>query len=481
MLKLQITLRRAIPCACALLVACAAAPQAEKHGHPLPAYYPAAQTPPSAQATAAASLGWKNLFVDPYLQGLISNALAYNSDLQVASARVAEAKALYGIQDANRWPMVAVGAEAGRARKPADLSPVRKTLLGSQYQVGFSLASYELDFWGRVSSLNEVALAQFLASAEAKQAFQISLIALVSNSYLQDLELAERLSLAEKTLASREESLRIMQRRVDVGSASDLVLRQAQVLMFSTRSELAVLKRQQAQNTALLAQLTGHADLPRTTHLALDQQGLEREIAAGLPSDLLLQRPDLRAAEQKLKASRANVNAARAAFFPSITLTGMAGMASSDLDRLFSSGQQVWSFLPQISLPLFDAGLTQHNLDLAEARKHLAVANYESTVRSAFRDVSNALAAQHWLTVQLAEQTELVKFEAERTRLADLRYEHGAITYLEVLDAKRALFSAEQALVQLRRARLSSTVDLYVAVGGGQDELLTPAGKKEEK
>jgi outer membrane protein, multidrug efflux system len=298
------------------------------------------------------------------------------------------------------------------------------------------------------------------------------------------LELAERVALAQQSLTNREESLRIMQRRVEVGSASDLVLRQVETLVFSTRSELAVLQRQQSQNTALLAQLTGHAALPVASRLPLAEQGLEREIAAGLPANLLLQRPDLRAAEQKLLASRANVKAARAAFFPSITLTGMAGMASSDLSDLFSSGQHVWSFAPRITLPLFDAGLTQRGLDLAEARKHLAVASYESTVRTAFREVADALAAQHWLKVQLEQQNGLVKSEADRARLAELRYEQGSAAYLEVLDAKRALFSAEQVQVQLQRARLSSTVDLYVALGGGQDAaLLAPAelSNKEEK
>ncbi|MEN9657769.1 MAG: hypothetical protein RL571_1234 [Pseudomonadota bacterium] len=483
MFKPDIPLRRLIPFSCFLLLACAAAPQAEQHGNPLPDQYPM-QTEATPQAGAVAMPAWKDLFVDPYLQALITNALTYNADLQASTARVAEAKALYGIQDASRWPTVGVGGEAGRSRTPADLSLTRKPLLSNKFQVGVSVAAYELDFWGRVSRLNAAALAQFLATSEARQAFQISLIALVGNSYLQSLELAERVALAQQSLTNREESLRIMQRRVEVGSASDLVLRQVETLVFSTRSELAVLQRQQAQNTALLAQLTGHAALPVASRLPLAEQGLEREIAAGLPANLLLQRPDLRAAEQKLLASRANVKAARAAFFPSITLTGMAGMASSDLSDLFSAGQHVWSFAPRITLPLFDAGLTQRGLDLAEARKHLAVASYESTVRTAFREVADALAAQHWLKVQLEQQNGLVKSEADRARLAELRYEQGSAAYLEVLDAKRALFSAEQVQVQLQRARLSSTVDLYVALGGGQDAaLLAPAelSNKEEK
>ncbi|MGL4602986.1 MAG: efflux transporter outer membrane subunit [Iodobacter sp.] len=480
MLKPDIPLRCLL--ACALLSACASAPQSRQDSLPLPDHYPVPSSS-SSQAAVVASLGWKNLFTDPYLQGLIENALRYNSDLQAASARVAEAKALYGIQDASRWPVIGIGGEAGRSRKPADLSLTGKPLLGNQFQTGFSLASYELDFWGRVSRLNDAALAQFLATGEARQAFEISLIALVGNSYLQSLELAERITLAQKTLTSREESLRITQRRVDVGSASDLLLRQVQTLLYSTRSELAALQRQQAQISALLAQLTGHAVLPAAHRLALNQQGLERDIAAGLPGDLLLQRPDIRAAEQRLQAGSANVAAARAAFFPTITLTGMAGMASRDLDNLFSSGQQIWSFAPRITLPIFDSGMTQRNLDLAEARKHLAVAAYETTVRTAFREVSDALAARLWLTEQLKQQTALVHAESERARLAGLRYEQGAIAYMEVLDAQRALFSAEQVLVQLRRARLSGTVDLYVALGGGQEAVLLTSARqvKEEK
>lgn len=456
---------------CAAIAACVAPPpQTEQAGRSLPDQYPSHDRKPTGSALTAISAdqAWADVFTDSDLRALIQSALDHNSDLKVASARVAEARAIYGVQQSERFPTLGVGVDGNRSRVPADLSITQQAQTAGQYQVGLGITSYELDFWGRVSSLSDAALAQYLATEEAREAFRISLIALVADTYLQALELNERIALAKKTLTTRQESLRIMQRRVDLGSSSDFDLRSVQSLLVSARAELAVVERAREQNDALIQQLTGHYGVNVSSLARLEEQGLDRDVPPGLPSELIVRRPDIRAAEQQLVAARANVDAARAAFLPRITLTGFAGTASNALNGLFRGGSGAWSFLPSISTPLFDGGLTESNLALAEARKHLAVASYESTIRTAFREVSEALAAHHWLAVQEASQRDLVYAETERVRLSNIRYDQGSASFLDVLDSQRSQFAAEQMLVQVRRARMASTVALYKALGGGQ-------------
>ena len=414
------------------------------------------------------SQNWQQFFRTPELQTLIQSALVFNSDLKAATARVAEARAVYGIREAERMPQLGAQAEGQRGRVPADLSMSQQAVTSGQYQAGLGVSAFELDFWGRVSSLSAAALAQYLATEQARQSFEISLIAMTANAYLEGLALSERIELAHKTVATRTESQRIMQARVNVGSASDLDLRSVQSLLLSARSELASLEREKAQNTALIQQLSGHSDpIVADESNRLSAQNLERVIPAQLPSTVLLQRPDIQGAEQRLVAARANVDAARAAFFPRITLTGFAGTASAGLDGLFKGGSAAWSFLPQISLPIFDGGARESNLALAEARKHVAVADYETAIRTAFKEVADGLAAHHWLAEQEKQQAALVASEKDRARLANLRYEQGSSEYLDVLDAQRSLFTAEQMLLQLQQIRLSNTVGLYRALGGG--------------
>ncbi|PLX74346.1 MAG: RND transporter [Azoarcus sp.] len=449
---------------CTGLAACASPPAAP----PDPAL-PAAYTGLHQPAVAGAAVpNLDTLFADPHLRRLIQTAIAHNRDLKLAAARVAEAAALYDIQEVGNRPGIELGVSGTRSRTPADLSLSGRSTIGGQYRAGATLLLYEIDFWGRVRSLNEAALAQYLASHEARQAFETSLVALVANTHLQAREFEERIALARKTLISREESYRIMRRRTEVGASSDLELRQVESLLVSTRGELAALEREAARNGAVLAQLVGHQALPTQPPLSLAEQGLEGELPPGLPAELLTRRPDIRAAEQRLSGANASIRAARAAFLPNITLTGFAGASSAELDGLFQGGSGTWSFTPALRLPLFDGGRTQANLNLAEAHKLVAIADYEATIQNAFREVAEALAAQRWLAVQVREQTALVTAEAERARLAGLRFERGASSYLDVLDAERALFAAEQALVQLRRARMSSTVNLYRALGGHQ-------------
>ncbi|HEY9102201.1 efflux transporter outer membrane subunit [Chitinimonas sp.] len=438
-------------------------------------HYPE-QAATGADPIAASQLSWERYFTDPALQGLISQALANNRELRVSELQLAIARAAYGIQGAEQWPVIAAQAKEDRSRVPADLNLTRRPLLGSQYQVGLGMASWELDFWGRVRSLKEAALARYLASEAASRAARLSLINQVAQAYFGLLELDERLALAEATLDSRNESLRIFRRREAMGATSRLNLTQVETLQTQAQALVAQLQQARASQLNALTVLVGSAPrLPE--HLPrLDEQATLANLAAGLPGALLSNRPDLLAAEQQLKAAHAEIGAARAAFFPRIALTAAYGSASAELDGLFKSGSEAWSFSPSLTLPLFDAGRRQDNLDLATARRDQAVAQYERAVQLAFRDVADALAARRWLAEQLGTAERALAVQAERARLSQLRYDSGAVAYLEVLDAQRDLLQAQQQLVQSRRALLASRASLYAALGGGS-ALTTPTSQ----
>ncbi|MDD2926001.1 efflux transporter outer membrane subunit, partial [Rhodoferax sp.] len=330
---------------------------------------------------------------------------------------------------------------------------------------GFS--SWEIDFWGRVSHLNEAALQTYLATQAAQQAVTVGLIAQVANSYLALRELDERLTLAQRTLTSRAESLRIFQRRVALGATSRLELTQVELLWQQANTLVAQLEQARATQRHALHLLAGTAvDWPMATQ-GLDHLTLSRDLAPGLPSELLVRRPDIVAAEHDLLAARASVEAARAAFFPRIALTTSAGTASAALDGLFQGGSQAWTFAPLLSLPILDGGRRQAALDLAAVRREQAIVRYEHAIQAAFRDVSDALSARHWLAQQVNTLRATLTLQNERSRLAKLRYDNGAIRYLEVLDAERDRLAAEQSLVQTRRAELAAQVALYAALGGG--------------
>lgn len=419
------------------------------------------------EGVSAAGIGWREYFTDPPLQALIQQALDNNRDLRTAVLRVEEARALYGIQRAEQFPAIGAQAGAARSRIPADLNLTGQPVEGTQYQVELGLASWEIDFWGRVRNLKEAALENYLASDAARRAAAIALVAQVANSYLSLREVDERLVLARRTIASRSESLRIFTRRVQVGSTSRLDLTQVQTLLTQAQALGAQLEQLRAADAQVLTLLVGTpVDLPPRPD-SLGEQVVLDELRAGLPSELLIQRPDIVAAEHQLKASHANIGAARAAFFPSVTLTGSFGTASAELEGLFASGSHAWVFSPRISLPIFDWGRRRNNLSLTEARRDLAVASYEKTVQSAFRDVADALSARYWLTEQLTIARTALEVQTERSRLTKLRYENGASAFYEVLDAQRDLLSAEQQMVQIRRALLTSRISLYAALGGG--------------
>lgn len=420
-----------------------------------------------AEKANAAAMDWETYFKEPRLQGLIAQALDNNRDLRLAVLRVEESRALYGIQRAEQFPVIGAQASLDRSRTPADLSPTGRTLIGSQYQVGLGMASWELDFWGRVQSLKDAALESYLATDAARRAARIGLIAQVANEYLTLRELDERIVLARQSIVSREETLRIFTRRVAVGATSRLNLTQVQTLLSQAQSLGAQLEQARTARFNALTLLVGASLDLAADSAPLGDQYVLAELHPGLPSDLLTQRPDIMAAEHQLSAANANIGAARAAFFPRVALTSSLGTASAELNGLFAPDSMVWAFSPSISLPLFDGARRRNNLSLSEARRDMAIANYEKTIQSAFRDVSDALSARYWQAEQLTIAQTALAIQTERAQLSQLRFDNGAAAFLEVLDAQRDLLSAEQQQVQIRRALLSSQISLYAALGGG--------------
>lgn len=419
----------------------------------------------------ATALHWRDYFVAPELVALVDTALQNNRDLRLALLRVEEARAVYGIQRAAQFPSLAVAAQGARSRVPGDLNVSGRSVVASEYQAYAGVSSWELDLWGRVRSLKEAALQEYLATEEAQRAARITLIAAVAQAYLGLWELDARIALAGQTVASREESYRIFRRRNEVGAVSTLELTQVETLLNTAHALLAQLQQARALQAHALTQLLGVPQV--VAPLAAEHwpdEAVFAPLRVGLPAELLTARPDIRAAEKRLAAAQANVQAARAAFFPRIALTGSLGTASAQLDGLFASGSRAWTFVPSISLPIFDGGLRQAGLDLAAARSHIAVANYERTVQQAFREVADALSARQWLTQQLAIQQQSLATQQQRARLAQLRYDNGATSYLDVLDAQRDLLEAQQQSLQVRRRLLASQVDLYTVLGGGSEQ-----------
>lgn len=472
--------------AAALLSACSMAPTYQRPEAPVATAFPsdsagaAARTsvplPLAASARDAVDTGWREYFADPRLQQLIAAALENNRDLRSAALRIEEARAQYDIQSADRLPNLNANAGATKAKTPAFLSPSGQTTIGKRYDAGLALSSFELDFFGRVKSLNDAALAAYLATDEARQAAQISLVAQVAQAYYTERAYAEQYALAQQSYDARARTYQLTQQRAEVGASSRLDLRSNETLMETARAAALTLARQRAQADNALTLLVGQpasAGAAATSANAAGAMPSDLQIdvlsalPTGLPSDLLARRPDIRAAEQRLKSANANIGAARAAFFPRISLTAALGSSSPSLNGLFDGGSGSWSFAPQLTLPIFDAGRNRANLGLAEVRKNLAVADYEKTIQSAFREVADALAARDYLGEQVAAQRAVQEAQADRLKLLQLRFDNGVASSLDVLDAQRELFSAQQTLVQARLLRTTSAIDLYRALGGG--------------
>ncbi|MDM0010876.1 efflux transporter outer membrane subunit [Variovorax sp. J22P168] len=448
-----------------MLAGCSLIPTYERPAAPVPATFPNAAAAPDKGLPPAATVAWQDYFTDPRLIGLIETALANNRDLQVAILNIEQARAQFQITRAALFP--AVDASAGGTRQ-------RPSLLGngvsSTYSVGLGVTAWELDFFGRVASLKESALAQYLATEEARKATQISLIAAVANGWLALLGDDEALEITRQTMVTRDDSLKLTKLRFDNGVSSEIDYRFAEAQAETARATYAQQQRIRMQDENALALLIG-APVPASA-TAGSIKGLQTlapmpELPAGLSSDLIAERPDIRAAEQQLIAANANIGAARAAFFPRVTLTGSVGTASSEFSGLFDSGTKAWSFAPQITLPIFNAGANQANLDSARAGQKIAVAQYEKSIQSAFREVADALAGRATYDEQLRALVAQSKAEEVRFQLSDMRYRGGVASGLDLLDAQRSLFTSQLATAQTRQARLQNQVTLYKTLGGG--------------
>jgi multidrug efflux system outer membrane protein len=468
-------MRAALLVALAALAACTLEPRYERPAAPVRSEFaePSTQytSPAAAQGEprAAADIGWREVFPQPELQGLIERALANNRDLRVAALNVDEARARYRVRRADLFPAVDVQATGSSQRVPAVLSQTGTGYVARQYEIAAGFTAFEVDVFGRVRSLKNAALEDYLALDETRAAVQISLVGEVARAWLALVADEDLLHLTQETLANQRSSLEIVQMRVDAGVAREIDLHQAEIAVRSAEVNGARYVRQIAQDRNALELLVGEP-LPQDLRSAGRDLGAEvfaGELPPGLPADLLERRPDIRAAEHDLRAATADIGAARAAFFPSVTLTGAGGRAHSDLDRLFDDGQRVWSFMPRINVPIFAGGANRANLDVAQVRKRIEVAQYERTIQNAFREVADALAAQSTLEDELRAQTGLAQSAESAYRLADLRYRGGIDSYLTTLIAQRDTYAAQLALVSARLARAANRVQLYEALGGG--------------
>ena len=467
--------------AAVLLAGCSMIPTYERPVAPVatsfPAYAGAGSSGNAAQAEGAlpaASIAWQDFFSDAKLKRLIELALVNNRDLRVAVLNIEQARAQYRIRRADQLPTVSGALTGSRA-------PNANGGISSLYNVGLTVTAYELDFFGRVSSLKEAALGQYLATEEGRKTAQISLVSAVANTYLSILADEELLEITRQTLSTRQESIKLSKLRFDSGVTSELDYWQSESLLEGARVAYAQQQRQRALDENALTLLVGQplaGELPTSASQSapLAQAQLMADVPAGLPSELLNNRPDIRQSEQLLLASNANIGAARAAFFPKIALTVAAGSASSHLSDLLQSGSWGWTLAPQLLLPIFDAGRNNANLDSSKAGRDIAVAQYEKSIQTAFREVADALATRSTLVDQLRSQQAQANAEAVRFKLSDLRYKNGIASYLDLLDAQRSLFTAQQAVVQTRLAQLQSQVTLYKTLGGGWTE---PAGNAQ--
>ena len=459
----------------AMLTGCTLMPAYQQPASPVPTAFADVATADNQggeTATPVAQIGWRQVFTDPQLQRVIDLALANNRDLRVAALNIEKARAQYRVQDAALFPSVKASGSESASRTPADLSGIRQPLVAHSYSATHGFSAYELDFFGRVRSLNAQALEQYLSTAEARRSSQISLIAEVATAYLTLAADQDQLKLAQDTLASQSNTYGLNERSYELGTVSKLTLRQSQTSVDSARVDVERYTAQVAQDRNALVLLVG-TDVPveLLPTLLPDTSAAAGSVLASIPpglsSDLLQRRPDILQAEHDLKAANANIGAARAAFFPSISLTASAGTSSASLGGLFKAGSGVWNFGPQISLPIFDGGANRANLDIAKTNRDIAVAQYEKAIQTAFREVSDALAQRSTLGRQLEAQQSLVDATAESYVLATARFKRGVDSYLNVLDAQRSLYTAQQNLISTRLSRFTNLATFYKTLGGG--------------
>ncbi|WP_333987604.1 efflux transporter outer membrane subunit [Burkholderia orbicola] len=447
------------------LSACSLAPTLVKPSMPVPtAYTAAAAANPDANA---ADLGWRTMFGDRRLQRLIELALEHNRDLRVAALNVEAAEAQYGIQRAARLPSIGAGASFTRQRTSDDTqsNPPLFGATQNQYGVNVGISAFEIDLFGRVKSMSDAAFARYLATDHGRRAVQISLVGGVADAYFAERLAHEQRQLSERTLADWQQSLDLARRLKEAHQASGVDIAQAEGQVASATADLEARTRAVEQARNALRLLIGTElpkDLPEP--LPLQQQPVMTQLPAGLPSELLFRRPDIQQAEQNLVAANADIGAARAAFFPRLSLTSSIGPA---MGSLFDGGQRAWSFAPQVTVPIFQGGRLRAELRLAEVRKSSAVAEYERAIQAAFREVADGIAGRETFGRQIEAQTRVVGSAERRADLSNLRYRAGVEGRLELLDSQRQLYAARQALLDLRRSELGNAVALYKALGGG--------------
>ena len=462
---------------------------------PVPATLNGTNGPNGSEGTALAPetgpMGWQEFLQEPRLRELVALALQNNRDLRVAVLAIEKARAQYGVEQSNRFPAVGATAAGNRTRTADDLNTSGRSPTSSQYSAQLGFSSYEIDFFGRVKNLNEAALQEFLRTTENRRSVQLSLVAEVANAWLTLDADGRRLQLAQDTLRSRQKSYELTERSHALGAASGLTLAQAQTTVDTARADVAAFTSQVARDRNALALLAGApvpaALLPDGANTGATASPAQAASASAsvapapslatpaatllavpgdLPSSVLLNRPDVRAAEYTLRGAYASIGAARAAFFPSITLTASAGTASNALSGLFDGGNGTWSFAPQIRLPIFDAGRNRANLQIAETARDTALAQYDKAVQTAFREVADALAERATLAERLQAQQSLQAATLKALQLSEARYRLGADSYLPVLDAQRALYSAQQTLIGLALAEQANRITLYKVLGG---------------
>lgn len=467
MKKNKLSLMAAAAATVVLLTGCVnLAPDHQRPDAPVAPQWPQGPGAEAADAKAATELQWRQFFRDERLAQLIDLALKNNRDLRIALLNVDVARAQANVTAANRWPTVNAGLSASRGPQATSNGDSR---IVNSYQAGLQITSYEIDLFSRVKNQSAASFAQYLATGEAARSAQISLIAGVASAYLAVQADDELLALTRQTLATREDSLKLMQLKFDNGAASNLDLSTARSSYEAARATLAQAERTRQQDLNALTLLVGQAvpdSLPQSRPLSDQTMGA---LLAGVPSQVLVSRPDVVQAEQLLVAAEANIGVARAAYFPSITLTSSVGTASSALRDLFS--QSAWSIAGSALMPIFDAGRVSNNVAAAKANREIAIAQYEKTVQTAFREVADALAGRATLDEQLRAQDAQAAAEATRLELVDLSFRNGAASSLDLLDAQRATFAAQQAALQVRLAQLQNQVQLYKVLGGG-----APAG-----
>ena len=455
----------------ACLSACSLTPILERPAAPVSASYPMVANA-AASTLPASAVGWRAMFGDPRLQRLIELALSNNRDLRLATLNVQVAQAQAHIQHAVRLP--AVGLDGTRTRErtqSTDGSGQARREVNKQTGVSVALSAFELDLFGRMRALSDAAFARYLASKQGRDAAQVALVGAVAEAYFAQRLADEQLQLTERTLADWRQSLELARLLKQAEQSSSLDVAQAEGQVALAEADLEARRRALAQADNALQLLVGSelpGDLPAA--LPLERQSVIAQLPAGLPAELLLSRPDLRQAEQMLVAANADIGAARAAFFPQISLTASFGYASASLGGLFDSARQVWRFAPQISQPLFQGGRLRAELRLTEVRKSEAVAHYERAIQAAFREVADALAGIGTFERQIEAQMRAVTAAERRLQLSDLRYRAGVDGRLELLDAQRQLHAARQALLELRREEIANRVALYKSLGGGLHE-----------